>query len=298
MILVVGATGLLGGSITRQLLAQGHTVRILIRKNSPSEQMAQQGMATPAHSLIEAGAQAVYGDLKEPATLAAACAGVQTVITTANSAVRSGDDNPETVEKQGNRNLIDAAKAAGVGQFIFVSAQMADPDSPVPFLAGKGQAEQHLQASGLPYTIIAPNAFMDVWLFLLVGLPVLSGQPVTLVGSGERNHSFIAMADVAAFVLASVGNETAVNQKLVIGGPEPLSFRRATAVYEHVLGRTISVQSVPPGEPLPNLSPGAQAMAAAFDTYDSPIEMNGLAAQFGVTLTPLEAFIRQSAQAL
>ena len=162
MILVVGATGLLGGQITRQLLAQGHTVRILIRKNSPSEQLAQQGMATPAHSLIEAGAQPVYGDLKEPATLAAACAGVQTVISTANSAVRSGEDNPETVEMAGNRSLIDAAKAAGVGHFIFVSAQLADPDSPVPFLAGKGQTEQHLQASGLPYTIIAPNAFMEI----------------------------------------------------------------------------------------------------------------------------------------
>jgi uncharacterized protein YbjT (DUF2867 family) len=298
MILVVGATGLLGGHITRQLLAQGHIVRILIRKNSPSEQLAQQGMAIPASSLIEAGAQPVYGDLKEPTTLAAACAGVQTVITTANSAVRSGDDNPETVEKQGNRSLIDAAKAAGVDHFIFVSAQIADADSPVPFLAGKGQTERYLRTSGLPYTIIAPNAFMDVWLFLLVGLPVLSGQPVTLVGSGARKHSFIAMADVAAFVLASVGNETAVNQKLIIGGPEALSFREATAVYEHVLGRPIAIQSVPPGEVVPNLSPGAQAMAAAFDTYDSPVEMNGLAAQFGVTLTPLEVFIRHSAQAL
>lgn len=211
--------------------------------------------------------------------------------------MRSGEDNPETVEMAGNRSLIDAAKAAGVGHFIFVSAQIADPDSPVPFLAGKGQTELHLQASGLPYTIIAPNAFMDVWLFLLVGLPVLSGQPVTLVGSGARKHSFIAMADVAAFVLASVGNETAVNQKLIIGGPEALSFREATAVYERILGRPIAVQSVPPGEPLPNLSPGAQAMAAAFDTYDSPLQMNGLAAQFGVKLTPLEAFIRHSAQA-
>ncbi len=47
MILVVGATGLLGGLITRQLLAHGHIVRILIRKNSPSEQLVHQGMATP-----------------------------------------------------------------------------------------------------------------------------------------------------------------------------------------------------------------------------------------------------------
>lgn len=60
--------------------------------------------------------------------------------------------------------------------------------------------------------------------------------------------------------------------------------------------RPIEVRSVAPGEPLPNLSPGAQAMAAAFDTYDSPIEMEQLAARYGVTLTPLESFVRQTAQ--
>lgn len=148
----------------------------------------------------------------------------------------------------------------------------------------------------MPYTIIAPNIFMDVWGFLLVGLPVMSGQPVTLVGSGERKHSFIAMTDVAAFGLASVGNETAVNQKLVVGGPEPLSFRDAVATYERVLDRPIAVRHAAPGEPLPNLSPGAQAMAAVFDSFDSPIEMNGLAATYGVTLTPLASFVRQTTQ--
>lgn len=296
MILIVGATGLLGGSITRQLLEKGDPVRILIRENSPSAQLAQQGMATSARTLIEAGAQPVYGDLKDPASLAAACAGVETVITTANSAVRGGDDNPETVEKQGNRALIDAAKAAGVGRFIFVSAQMAAPDSPVPFLAGKAQTELHLRESGMPYTIIAPVAFMDVWVFLLVGLPIMSGQPVLLVGSGARKHSFIAMADVAAFTLAAVNNPNALNQKLVIGGPEPLSFLEAVAVYERVLGRPVAVQHAAPGEPLPNLSPGAQAMAAAFDTFDSPVEMNGLARQYGISPTSLETFVRQTAQ--
>jgi uncharacterized protein YbjT (DUF2867 family) len=296
MILVVGATGLLGGLITRQLLEKGQAVRILVRENSPSEQLAQQGMATSARSLMEAGAQLVYGDLKDPASLAAACTGVDIVITTANSAVRGGNDNPETVEKDGNRHLIDAAKAAGVGHFIFVSAQMANPNSPVPFLAGKAQTEQYLQASGMPYTIIAPNAFMDVWVFLLVGLPIMTGQPVTLVGSGARQHSFIAMADVAAFAMACVDNPAAVNQKLVIGGPQPLSFRDAVTVYERVLARPVAVQSAAPGEPLPNLSPGAQAMAAAFDAFDSPVAMKGLAAQYGVYLTTLEDFVSQTAQ--
>jgi uncharacterized protein YbjT (DUF2867 family) len=76
--------------ITRQLLEQGREVRILVRHNSPCEELAKQGMATPAPSLIEAGAQPVYGGLKDPASLDAACAGIETLITTANSALPGG----------------------------------------------------------------------------------------------------------------------------------------------------------------------------------------------------------------
>lgn len=285
---------MLGGMVTRQLLEKGKTVRILVRENSASERLAHQGLATSALGLISAGAHRSNGDLKNPASLREACAGIHTVIATANSAMRGGEDNAETVEKQGNRALIEAAKEARVRHFIFISTNIADANSPIPFLAGKGQAERALQASGMPYTILAPNAFMDTWIFMLVGLPVMNGQPVLVVGSGARKHSFIAMADVAAFVQACVDNPQAFNQKLYLGGPGALSFREAAEVYARVLRRPVEVQSVPPGEPLPNLSAGATAMAASFDSFDSQIEMNETAARFGVKLTSLESFVRQT----
>jgi NADH dehydrogenase len=122
--------------------------------------------------------------------------GIETVITTANSAMRGGADNPETVEHQGNQHLIDAAAAAGVRQFIFVSALGADPASPVPLLAGKGKAEQHLRASGLRHTILEPNLFMDVWLGMLFGMAIAQSRSPTVVGDGRRKHSFIAQDDV------------------------------------------------------------------------------------------------------
>src|SRR5690348_326106 len=124
MILVVGATGSLGGSIVRGLLEQGQQVRALVRT------------APDAEVLTDLGAEPAMGDLKDRASLDAACQGIETVITTANSARRGGEDNPETVEDKGNRQLIDAAEAAGVDQFVFVSALGASPSSPVPFLAG------------------------------------------------------------------------------------------------------------------------------------------------------------------
>ena len=123
MILVVGATGNLGGAVTRLLLAQGQPVRILARPQSNYQPLA------------EAGAQVVPGDLKQRNSLDAACQGVDTVITTANSFMRGGEDTVQTVDLRGNRHLIEAAKAGGVKQFIFVSVFPADASSPVPFFA-------------------------------------------------------------------------------------------------------------------------------------------------------------------
>ena len=170
MILVVGATGSVGGAIALRLLEQGKAVRVLLRPNSPAEALAAQGMATSPKRLLEAGAEPVYGDLKDRASLDGAVTGVQTVITTANSAVRGGDDNPQTVDLQGNFNLIDAAKAAGVEHFIFVSILGYDPNSPNPFFAAKGKTEEHLINSGMHYTILAPDIFAEVWVGLVIGI--------------------------------------------------------------------------------------------------------------------------------
>jgi uncharacterized protein YbjT (DUF2867 family) len=76
--------------ITQRLLAAGKEVRILVRHDSPSEELAKQGLATSAQTLINAGAQPVYGDLKDRPSLDAACQGIETLITTANSALRGG----------------------------------------------------------------------------------------------------------------------------------------------------------------------------------------------------------------
>jgi uncharacterized protein YbjT (DUF2867 family) len=120
MILVVGATGVVGGLIAQRLLEQGKEVRILVRRDSVSAQLAETGQATSAESLIEAGAQPVYGDLRDRASLDAAVEGVQTVVSTANSALRGGEDNPQTVDLEGNRSLIEASREAGVEHFVFV----------------------------------------------------------------------------------------------------------------------------------------------------------------------------------
>lgn len=292
MILVVGATGILGGLITQKLLAEGKSVRILVRRNSPSEQLSLQGMATPPQTLINAGAEPVYGDLKDRTSLDLACAGIDTVITTANTAMRGGEDNVETVDRQGNRNLIAAARAAGVKQFIFVSFLGADLNHPVPLFQAKAETEALLRNDDMPYTILAPNFFMESWVGMVFGIPLQAKQPVTLVGEGKRLHSLISIGDVAAFAVAVVGHPAALNQRLVLGGPEPVSWRSVIDTFSQVLGQELPVQYVPPGTAIPMLPDIVAPTLAGMETYDSPIPMDELARNFGVKQTTLDSFVR------
>src|SRR3712207_1362140 len=220
MILVVGATGMVGGMVTRRLLEQGEEVRILVRRDSPSAQLVQQGLATSAGSLIDVGAQQMHGDLRYRSSLEAAVEGVQTVITTANSSMRGGEDTPKSVDLEGNRNLVEAAREAGVEHFVFVSALGADPDHPAPFMQAKAQTEATLRESGMEYTILAPNAYMQIWPALVVGVPALQGQTVTLVGEGRRRQSFVSNRAVTGYAVATLDHPAARNRYLAIGAPE------------------------------------------------------------------------------
>lgn len=151
MILIVGATGNLGGIITRGLLARGKDVRILVREGRNYA------------PLVAAGATPAIGDLKEPASLDAACRDVGTIVTTATAISRQPPDTLETVDDAGYRNVIEAAKAAGVRHFVFTSALGSSPDSPVPLLRIRALNEQRLRESGMTYTILQPNIYIEVW---------------------------------------------------------------------------------------------------------------------------------------
>lgn len=279
MILVVGATGNLGGSIARALLAKGKEVRIFVR---PGSSYAE---------LVNVGAEPVTGDLKEPASLHAACAGVDAVVTTANAIGRGGEDTIESVDLHGNQNLIEAAEAEGVRHFVFISVLGASAESPVPLMRAKAEAEQRLMESAMTWTILQPNLYMDTWLPMAVGGPALAGEPVTLVGEGRRRHSMVAMHDVVSYAVTVLERDEANNQRLVIGGPDAISWRDAVAAFEHELGRTIPVRTVRPGESVMGMPEQVNGLFQMLETYDSPLDMSVLAATYEVTPTALEDFV-------
>ena len=281
MELVVGATGSLGGKIVRELVRRGGPVRALARH------------ADRAASLETAGAEVLLGNLKDPATLLPACRGVDVVVSTASASNRS-DDTPENVDLRGNRLLIDAAREAGVRRFVFISTLGATDDSPVAVFRAKAGTEAHLRASGMEHVILQPAAFMDVWFGMLIEGPVLSGQPVTLVGESTHRHAFIAEEDVAQFAAAAARGPRNESMTVPLGGPEAVTWLQVVEAYEEAIGRAIPVRSVPPGAPIPGAPELVWGIAAAFETYESIIPMQDTCALFGVSLTSVREFARKS----
>ena len=284
MILVVGGTGELGGLIVRKLLDEGDEVRILVRA------------ASDYKDLVELGAEPALGDLKDPSSLQSACLDVETVVSTATATARGGDDTIESVDLEGNRNLVRGANESGVDRFVFISALGAATDSQLPLLRAKATVEEELRNSALSWTILQPDVFMDRLVPLVVGQPALEDRPVTLVGEGRRRHSFVAMRDVAAYAVAAAQNETGT-RTLPVGGPEALSWRDIVDVFSDELGKEVPVRMVDLGESIPTLPEFAASLLAALESYDSPLDMTDLTRTYGISPTTMAAFVHDFAAA-
>lgn len=294
MILVVGATGSLGGRITRGLLAQGKAVRFLDRRNPISLELAQQGRANTAQSLIEAGAQAVYGDLKDRASLDAAVKGVDTVITTATATQRGGDDTIPAVDLEGTLNLIEAAKAAGVKRFMYASIYGSIQGHPVPLFSIKGTCEAALERSGMEYTILWPFVYMEIWIGMVVGMPLMARQPITLIGQGDHHHNFVSEADVATFALTALCNPAAANQRIGIGGPASYTWTEVVNAVGAAMGAPLPVRYLPLGSQVPLLPPAASDLLNGMETFETFVDMATTAPTYGLKLTTLDEFIRRT----
>src|ERR1700722_13098782 len=113
MILVVGATGLLGTRVCERLRAEGQPVRALVRRTSNPDKV---------HALSSLGCELATGDLKDPPQIQTACQGISALISTASSTLsRQAGDSIESVDLEGQVALANAARSAGVRRFIYVS---------------------------------------------------------------------------------------------------------------------------------------------------------------------------------
>ncbi len=233
MILVAGSTGLVGGQICVDLAKANKPVRALVRSTSDR---------TKIETLKSRGIELAEGDLKNRSTLDAACAGVQTVVSTASSTLsHQPGDTIETVDRDGELNLVEAAKAAGARHFIFVSFPPFAEDFPLN--SAKRAVEERLKGTGMAYTILWPTFFDEVWLSPALGFDAANAK-ARVYGSGENKIRWISYFDVAAFAAACVDNPAARNKTIQLGGPEALTSLETVRIFEEETHRRFAVEHV------------------------------------------------------
>ena len=191
-VLVVGSTGLLGMEICRQLTKAGKNVKAFVRPSSDYKKVT---------ALKEMGAEIREGDLKNTDSIRKAIEGVGAVISTASSTFsRQEGDSIESVDGDGQSNLVKIAGDAGVNQFIFISFSPMSLEFPLQ--TAKRNIEKLLKESKMNYTILQPGFFMEVWLSPAVGFD-LPQSKATIYGDGKNKLNWISLKDVAAIAVAS-----------------------------------------------------------------------------------------------
>lgn len=140
----------------------------------------------------------MQGDVLEPASLARACAGATQVVSSASNVMGTGVTSPMRVDVSGYRNLCAAAREAGVDRLVNILARGIAADSSVDYFRVKFQVDEIIKASGVPWVLVKPSAFMETWVSQLLGDGIRNKGTAVLFGDGQRasnlreSHAFAA----------------------------------------------------------------------------------------------------------
>jgi len=275
LVLVAGGTGRLGTLVVPALTARGVNVRVLTRD------------LHRATHLAGAHVEPVLGYVRDPAAVAAAMDGVDVVVSAVHGFAGPGGVTPASVDRDGNINLIEAARAAGA-EVVLMSVVGAAPDSRLELFRMKHAAETALTASGVPATVVRATAFLELWIELLRRTAGRSNRPLVF-GRGKNPINFVSVRDVAALVTHVVGDPATRGQTLQIGGPDTLTLDQLAGMVatdgdsvgrpRHVPRAALRVMAATVGRVRPELRRQASA-ALAMDRDDMTFDDNRVRARF------------------
>lgn len=220
--LVVGGTGQLGRVIVGKLKTAGTPVRALARSATKLAEM-------------HPGVDAVAADMLDVPRLTDACRGVDQIIATANNNMGTGANSPTRVDLAAYQNLCAAARTTGVRRLIYVSYRGVTQDAPVDIFRVKWYIEDAIRRSGVPYVMLRPTAFMDIWIDELLAKGMREKGVATIFGDGTRVSNYIAVADVAEFAVKILARPDVVNENIDAGGPSNVTQNHLAALVEERL---------------------------------------------------------------
>jgi uncharacterized protein YbjT (DUF2867 family) len=222
MILVTGATGNVGFELVKKLAAGGHRVRAFVRSRSR------------AQSIAFPGVEFAKGDFTNPATFPGALAGVDRLFLLIPSSAE--------VEPQ-QRNFVDMARLNKVKHIVKLSQLGAEAHSPARFRRYHGVVENHIRKSGVPYTFLRPNLFMQG---LLSFRPTISSQSALYAPVGNAKVSVVDARDIASVAARTLTESGHEGKTYDITGPESLTHTQMAHQLSYALRKPVRFVDVPP----------------------------------------------------
>jgi uncharacterized protein YbjT (DUF2867 family) len=220
-VLVVGGTGFVGGHVVHAFRAEDLPVRVLARRPEKHERLRAWGC------------EVVQGDMTDADSLRRATEGADTVVHLVAVPPFAKPDTIKRVMEQGTRDLVSAAKAAGVERFVLMSALGTSERSKdlAPYYHAKWEEEHEVAGSGIDHTIFRPSFIFGRDGGMLPGLvSLVRYSPVTPV-VGTKKLQPIWVEDVAANFTKALSAPAAVNETFGLAGPDVVTFAE---LNEHI----------------------------------------------------------------
>jgi uncharacterized protein YbjT (DUF2867 family) len=226
-VLVTGGTGFIGPHVIHALRAKETPVRALVRDPARATRLAAWGV------------ELATGDVTDPASLRAACEGVDAVVHLV-AIIRGEPADFERVMSEGTRNVVTAAQEAGVRRFVLASALGLDERSKdaVPYFAAKWEMERAVRESGLEHVIFRPSfVFGRDGGVLPTFVQLARYAPVTpIIGPGRQRLQPIWVEDLAEYYSRAIDEPAAANRLFELGGPDAVSWNEFWERLKRVLG--------------------------------------------------------------
>jgi NADH dehydrogenase len=291
-VLVTGGTGFVGSAILHELRARDLDVRALVRST---------GSAERARSL---GVEAAFGDVTDEASVLAAARGCTHVIHLV-AVIRGRRGDFERVMVGGTRNVIAAARTAGVSRLVHMSALGTDERNRTltPYFAAKWQMEQDVRASGLEHVIFRPSfVFGRGGLLPTLVRQVRLSPVVTIIGSGRQRVQPVWVDDVATYYATALGLPAAADRTFELGGPDVVTWDELYRRIAKMLGKRRAFVHVPAGvahsgarltEWIPGSPLSADQVAMLDRSGDNVVHGTETVDTFALPLVPLDDQLRR-----
>ncbi len=293
-VLVTGGTGFVGPHVVHALRARDLPVRALVRDRRRAARLATWG------------AELVEGDITDPTSLRAACAGAEAVVHLV-AIIKGSRADFERIMAQGTRNLVAAAQDAGVRRIVLASALGLDERSKdaVPYYAAKWEMERVVRESGLEHVILRPSfVFGKDGGVLPTFVRLARFAPVTpIVGPGTQRLQPIWVEDVAEYYAHALEGPDAVGRTFEVGGPDAPTWNEFWERLKRVLGSRRPSLHLPFGllriqaaltERLPG-APVTRDQLTMLELGDNVVTTPDAVETFRLPLVPLDEQLRRAA---